>query len=199
MLCPVAVGNGQAATIRGVPAATILPVMHRNVRAVVAAAREKGLTIEPHSFPAGTKTAPDAAAAIGVMVNQIVKSLVFLVDGTPVMALVPGDKKLNESLLAAATGGTRVDRPDADAIRAATASPLEGFRRSATPCRCTSTRPCLATTKCGPPPARGRKCSLSRRTSWYERPAERSAHCPLPLVARRLAVTNRRDLIGDPW
>ncbi len=147
--------------------ATILRVMHRNVRAVVAAASEKGLTIEPHSFPAGTKTASDAAAAIGVMVGQIVKSLVFLVDGEAVMALVPGDKKLTESLLAAATGGTRVVRPDADAVRAATAFPIGGVPPIGHPCRCTSTRPCLATTKSGPPPARGRKCSLSRRTSCY--------------------------------
>lgn len=101
-------------------------LMHRNVRAVVAAAEEKGLTIEPRSFPAGTKTAADAAAAIDVMVGQIVKSLVFLVDGKPVMALVSGDKKLHESLLAAATGGTRVDRPDADAVRAATGFPIGG-------------------------------------------------------------------------
>jgi prolyl-tRNA editing enzyme YbaK/EbsC (Cys-tRNA(Pro) deacylase) len=84
------------------------------------------LVAAPHSFPAGTKTASDAAAAIGVTVGQIVKSLVFLVDGKPVMALVPGDKKLSESLLAAATGGTRVDRPDADAVRAATGFPIGG-------------------------------------------------------------------------
>jgi prolyl-tRNA editing enzyme YbaK/EbsC (Cys-tRNA(Pro) deacylase) len=93
---------------------------------VVAAAKEKGLIIEPRSFPAGTKTAADAAAAIGVGVGQIVKSLVFLVDDQPVMALVPGDRKLNESLLAAATGGTRVGRPDADAVRAATGFPIGG-------------------------------------------------------------------------
>lgn len=100
--------------------------MHRNVRAVVAAAREKGLTIEPRSFPAGTRTAQDAAAAIGVGVGQIVKSLVFLVDDQPVMALVPGDRQLDEPSLAAAAGGNRVDRPDADAVRAATGFPIGG-------------------------------------------------------------------------
>jgi prolyl-tRNA editing enzyme YbaK/EbsC (Cys-tRNA(Pro) deacylase) len=100
--------------------------MHRNVRAVLAAARDRGLTIEPQSFPAGTKTAQDAAAAIGVKVGQIVKSLVFLVDGKPIMALVPGDKMLDESLLAAATGATRVERPDAEAVRAATGFPIGG-------------------------------------------------------------------------
>ena len=40
--------------------------MHRNVRAVVDAAAERGLTIEPRSYPDGTRTAQDAADAIGV-------------------------------------------------------------------------------------------------------------------------------------
>jgi len=67
--------------------------MHRNVLAVVAAAQGRGLAIAPRSFPDGTKTAADAAAAIGVEVGQIVKSLVFLVDGRPTMALVAGDNR----------------------------------------------------------------------------------------------------------
>ncbi len=100
--------------------------MHRNVTAVVAAAEEQGLVIEPRSFPDGTKTAQDAADAIGVEVGQIVKSLVFLVDGAPVMALVSGDRRLDESLLAEAVGGTVVERPDADAVRAATGFPIGG-------------------------------------------------------------------------
>jgi prolyl-tRNA editing enzyme YbaK/EbsC (Cys-tRNA(Pro) deacylase) len=100
--------------------------MHRNVVAVVEAARQRGLEIEPRSFPEGTKTAADAAAAIGVEVGQIVKSLVFLVDGAPTMALVAGDNRLDEAKLAAAAGGTAVERPDADAVRAATGFPIGG-------------------------------------------------------------------------
>ena len=102
------------------------PVMHRNVRAVVAAARGRGLAIEPRSFPDGTKTAADAAAAIGVEVGQIVKSLVFLVDGQPTMALVAGDNRLDEAKLATAADGTKVERPDGDAVRAATGFPIGG-------------------------------------------------------------------------
>ena len=110
----------------GAVAAPILAAMHRNVRAVVDAAAERGLTIEPRSYPDGTRTAQDAADAIGVEVGQIVKSLVFLVDGKPTMALVPGDRMLDESLLAAAAGGTEVERPDGDAVRAATGFPIGG-------------------------------------------------------------------------
>src|SRR3954466_10097023 len=76
--------------------------VHRNVRAVVEAGAARGLTLEPRAFREGTKTAADAAAAIGVDVGQIVKSLVFLVDGEPVMALVAGDNQLDERNLAAA-------------------------------------------------------------------------------------------------
>ena len=100
--------------------------MHRNVRAVVDAGAARGLVIEPRSFPEGTKTAADAAAAIGVEVGQIVKSLVFLVDGAPVVALVAGDNRLDEKKLAVAHGGGKVARADADAVRAATGFPIGG-------------------------------------------------------------------------
>src|SRR5438874_12795093 len=91
--------------------------MHRNVLAVVAAAQGRGLAIAPRSFPDGTKTAADAAAAIGVEVGQIVKSLVFLVDGRPTMALVAGDNRMDEAKLATAAGGSHVERPDGEAGR----------------------------------------------------------------------------------
>ena len=48
--------------------------VHPNVVRVVAAAKERGLDIATKRFPEGTKTASDAAAAIGVSVGQIVKS-----------------------------------------------------------------------------------------------------------------------------
>jgi prolyl-tRNA editing enzyme YbaK/EbsC (Cys-tRNA(Pro) deacylase) len=100
--------------------------VHRNVAAVIEAGRSKGLEVAVRQFPEGTKTAADAAAAIGVEVGQIVKSLVFLVDGAPTMALVAGDNRLDESLLSAAAGGGTVGRADADAVRAATGFPIGG-------------------------------------------------------------------------
>lgn len=100
--------------------------MHRNVRAVVAAGAERGIEVVPRSYPEGTKTAEDAAAAIGVEVGQIVKSLVFLVDGEPTLALVAGHHRLDERKLAAAAGAARVDRADAAAVRAATGFPIGG-------------------------------------------------------------------------
>ena len=54
---------------------------HPNVTRVVQAAAARGLSITPVRFPEGAKTAVDAANAIGVHVGQIVKSLIFAVDG----------------------------------------------------------------------------------------------------------------------
>jgi len=99
---------------------------HPNVERVVAVAQSSGLTLEVRRFPEGTKTAQDAANAIGVSVGQIVKSLVFGVDDEIVMALVSGSNQLDEKKLAAAAGGKRCSRVDADAVRAATGFPIGG-------------------------------------------------------------------------
>ena len=100
--------------------------IHPNVVRVMEAARERGLEITTKRFPEGTKTAADAAAAIGVSVGQIVKSLVFGVDTEIVMALVSGSNQLDEKKLAAAAGGAKCSRVDADAVRAATGYPIGG-------------------------------------------------------------------------
>ena len=99
---------------------------HPNVERVVAAGRELGLEIEPRSFPEGTRTAQEAADAIGVALGQIVKSLIFGVDGEVVLAYVSGANRLDEKLLAAAAGGSRCERVDADAVRKATGFPIGG-------------------------------------------------------------------------
>ena len=84
--------------------------VHPNVSRVVSAAKERGLEINTKRFPEGTKTAADAAAAIGVTVGQIVKSLVFGVDGEIVMALVSGSNQL-EVLFTRADSGHLLCHP----------------------------------------------------------------------------------------
>jgi Cys-tRNA(Pro) deacylase len=100
--------------------------IHPNVVRVTAAAKERGLDIVTKRFPEGTKTAADAAAAIGVTIGQIVKSLVFGVDGEIVMALVSGSNQLDEKKLALVAGGAKCERVDADAVREATGYPIGG-------------------------------------------------------------------------
>jgi len=79
-------------------------------------------------FPEGTKTAEDAANAIGCHVSAIVKSLVFVVDEEPVVALVPGDLRLDTSKLSEAAGGGEARRASLDEVRDAT-----GFAAGGTP------------------------------------------------------------------
>src|SRR5690348_5892619 len=95
------------------------------VERVVAALRAAGVTSEITEFAESTRTAEQAAAAVGCAVGQIVKSLVFLADGTPVLALVSGANRLDTAKLAAATGA-RITRADADAVRAATGFAIGG-------------------------------------------------------------------------
>jgi len=100
--------------------------LHANVARGVEPAAAKGLTIHPRTFPEGTKTAADAAAAIGVEVGQIVKSLIFAVDGEVVLAYVSGANQLDEKKLAHAAGGAKCARVDADVVRATTGFPIGG-------------------------------------------------------------------------
>src|SRR6187399_585310 len=100
--------------------------VHRNVRRVIDAGRAAGIDVEPVRFPEATKTAADAAAAIGCDVGQIVKSLIFAVDGQVVLAYVSGGNQLDESKLASAAGGLRCSRVDADTVRSVTGFPIGG-------------------------------------------------------------------------
>ncbi len=100
--------------------------LHPNVGKVLDAARERGLELQTRGFPDGTKTASDAAAAIGVAVGQIVKSLIFAVDGEVVLAYVSGSNQLDELKLAAAAGGLKCGRVDADTVYRVTGFPIGG-------------------------------------------------------------------------
>jgi prolyl-tRNA editing enzyme YbaK/EbsC (Cys-tRNA(Pro) deacylase) len=100
--------------------------VHRNVQRVIDAGAALGLEVKPRRFPEGAKTAVDAANAIGCDVAQIVKSLIFGVDGEIVLAYVSGVNQLDERKLAAAAGGTKCQRVDADVVRDTTGFPIGG-------------------------------------------------------------------------
>jgi prolyl-tRNA editing enzyme YbaK/EbsC (Cys-tRNA(Pro) deacylase) len=92
----------------------------------IARATELGVSVALHAFPDGTRTAQDAAAAVGCDVGAIVKSLVFLADGEPVLALTSGASRVDESRLAAALGASEVRKATADEARAATGFAIGG-------------------------------------------------------------------------
>jgi prolyl-tRNA editing enzyme YbaK/EbsC (Cys-tRNA(Pro) deacylase) len=67
----------------------------------------------------------DAARAVGCEVGQIVKSLVFVAGGRPVVALVSGANRLDEARLAAVAGAP-VTKADAETAREATGYSIGG-------------------------------------------------------------------------
>lgn len=95
---------------------------------VAEAAATLGLTIDIVTFEQPTRTAEQAAEAIGCAVGQIVKSLVFVVGGKPVMALVSGSNQLETRKLAGlfGVGRKQVERADADTVREATGYAIGG-------------------------------------------------------------------------
>lgn len=107
-------------------AAAEVPGEHPNVGRVRAAATRAGLDFAVQRFPEGTRTAQEAAAAIGCPVGAIVKSLIFVIDEEVVLALVSGANQLDESRLAEAAGGSTCRRASADEVRAATGFPIGG-------------------------------------------------------------------------
>ncbi len=84
------------------------------VARVAAVLAREGVDARVEEFPEGTPTASAAAKAVGSSRAQIVKSLLFICDGRPTLALVPGDRRADEAKLAAATRARRlrVARPD---------------------------------------------------------------------------------------
>lgn len=93
---------------------------------VLAAAAAAGLSIDIVEFPEGTRTAEDAARAVGCDVAQIVKTLVFVCDGEPVIAFVSGAHRLDPAKLAGAAAGSAVRRATAEEAKAATGFAIGG-------------------------------------------------------------------------
>jgi prolyl-tRNA editing enzyme YbaK/EbsC (Cys-tRNA(Pro) deacylase) len=81
--------------------------------------------VEVRHFPGGTRTASDAANAVGCEVGQIVKSLVILAGETPSLALVSGANRLDLRRLDPVLGAP-VRMAPADAARAATGYSIGG-------------------------------------------------------------------------
>lgn len=109
--------------------------MHETAAQFQTAARERyDFDPDVREFQAGTRTAADAADAVGCEVAQIVKSLVFAVEGreppagTPdvVVVLTAGDHRVDTDALADHLGATRVTPADPEVVRATTGWSIGG-------------------------------------------------------------------------
>ncbi len=83
--------------------------MHPTALKVQERLQARGLDVEVHVLPDSTRTAAEAAAAVGCEVGQIVKSLVFVADGAVVMCLCAGDRRVDPAKLGAEARPARAD------------------------------------------------------------------------------------------
>jgi prolyl-tRNA editing enzyme YbaK/EbsC (Cys-tRNA(Pro) deacylase) len=92
------------------------------VRAALLAAGHPDTITE---FPTGTRTAADAAAAVGCTVAQIAKSIVFRANGRAAVIITSGANRVDPAKAAAALG-VKLARADADWVRAVTGFAIGG-------------------------------------------------------------------------
>jgi prolyl-tRNA editing enzyme YbaK/EbsC (Cys-tRNA(Pro) deacylase) len=90
------------------------------VERVAAFLRGAGAEARLEEFPDGTRTARDAARAVGCEERDIVKALVFLCDDRPVVVLVPGDRRADAAKVAAAAEAERAAIAGAEEVERAT-------------------------------------------------------------------------------
>jgi prolyl-tRNA editing enzyme YbaK/EbsC (Cys-tRNA(Pro) deacylase) len=90
------------------------------VERVAAVLRAAAAEARLEEFPDGTPTAAEAAEAVGCDLSEIVKSLLFVCDGRPVLVLVPGDRRVDAAKVAAEVGAARARIAAADEVERAT-------------------------------------------------------------------------------
>jgi prolyl-tRNA editing enzyme YbaK/EbsC (Cys-tRNA(Pro) deacylase) len=101
--------------------------LSRSAQRVRDALAARGAPCEVVELPASTRTAADAAAAVGCSVAQIAKSIVFrtVQGGKPVLVIASGANRVDESKVAAYLGGA-IQNADADYVRAQTGFAIGG-------------------------------------------------------------------------
>jgi|SRR5713226_6509430 len=100
--------------------------MSRSAIRVQNALASAGLSARVVELPQSTRTAADAAKAIGCEVGQIAKSLVFRAkSGDPVLVIASGTNRVNESTIASAIGEP-IGKADAEFVRTRTGYAIGG-------------------------------------------------------------------------
>ncbi|WP_217550907.1 YbaK/EbsC family protein [Streptomyces sp. GbtcB6] len=84
------------------------------------------LTSRIRRFPDATRTAAEAAAAVGCELSEICKSLIFAADGVPVLVLMDGASRADVELVRKELGAGKVTRAKADVVREATGYAIGG-------------------------------------------------------------------------
>ncbi|MGY0017928.1 YbaK/EbsC family protein [Streptomyces sp. cg35] len=85
-----------------------------------------GLLPRVRRFPEATRTAQEAADAIGCELSAICKSLIFAADGVPVLVLMDGASRVDVELVRRELGAQKVTRAKADVVREFTGYAIGG-------------------------------------------------------------------------
>jgi prolyl-tRNA editing enzyme YbaK/EbsC (Cys-tRNA(Pro) deacylase) len=105
---------------------TALPAANARVAAALAASGAHDAAAGVRRLDGSTHTTAAAAAALGVPVGAIVKSLVFTADGEPLLVLASGDHLVDTAKVAAALGVAEVRRADPETVRSASGFAIGG-------------------------------------------------------------------------
>lgn len=100
--------------------------MHRNVDRVAAELERAGLNCQVRELEASTRTAKDAAEALGCPVGAIANSLVFVSEGNAILVLSSGAHRVDTDLLAGVIGAREIRSANAAEVRQATGQPIGG-------------------------------------------------------------------------
>jgi len=78
----------------GTPRRVVFEAVHPTAAKVQDRLAARGLEVQVQVLPTSTRTAVEAASACGCEVGQIVKSLVFVLEGRATMVLCAGDRRV---------------------------------------------------------------------------------------------------------
>ncbi|HTR92789.1 MAG TPA: YbaK/EbsC family protein [Trebonia sp.] len=96
---------------------------------------DAGVTAQVRELPDSTRTAAEAAAALGCEVGAIASSLVFLADGEPLLVMTSGRHRVDTGVLAKEAGANEVSMASAKQVRDITGQAIGGVAPVGHPAR----------------------------------------------------------------
>jgi prolyl-tRNA editing enzyme YbaK/EbsC (Cys-tRNA(Pro) deacylase) len=106
-------------------------LQHPNTVRVIAALAAAAIKTDIRATAESTRTAQEAADALGVEVGAIAKTLVFMAGAEPIVVVASGAQRIDTQALALLCGVPSIKRADADQVRAATGYPIGGVSPAA--------------------------------------------------------------------
>lgn len=87
---------------------------------------DAGMDAPVQELPDSTRTAADAATALGCEAGAIASSLLFLADGEPLLVMTSGRHRVDTDILAEQVGASEVVMADAKRVRSVTGQAIGG-------------------------------------------------------------------------